>query len=136
MTQLSIQVTGAELVRQGLQNLSKEIPNIGRLQIYRTSQAIVKRMKYPPPGELPTYSRTYKLYNGWKIIPKSNGYTIQNDVLYAKRVIGNAVGLEQAWMHARPGRWPLFRDVNDEEVAKLPPEMDKNISQVARSQGL
>lgn len=135
MTQLSIKVVGAELVRIGLQDLSKEIPEIGRLQIYRTEQAIVRRVKYPPPAELPSYQRTYRLYKGWSIIPRPNGYTIKNPVPYTKYVVGNAYGLEQAWMHARPGRWPLLRDVSDDEVSKLPKEIDDNISQVARRLG-
>jgi len=139
MTQLSLYFTGAELVRQGLQDLAAEIPQIGRLQIYRTEQAIVKRVKYPPPPELPSYQRTYRLYRGWTITPKSTGfagYTIRNNTPYTKYVVGNAYGLEQAWMHARPGRWPLLRDVSDEEIAKLPKEIDDNISQVARTNGL
>jgi len=136
MTQLSLKIVGADLVRMGLQDLAAEIPQIGRLQIYRTEQAIVKRVKYPPPPELPSYQRTYRLYRGWTITPRSNGYTISNTVPYTKYVVGNAYGLEQAWMHALPGRWPLLRDVSDEEVAKLPKEIDDNISQVARRNGL
>jgi hypothetical protein len=31
MTQLSIQIVGADIVRRGLQNLAAEIPQIGRL---------------------------------------------------------------------------------------------------------
>jgi len=135
MTQISINLEGAELVRQGLQNLSKEIPDIGRLQIYRTSQAIVRRLKEYPP-ELPSYKQTHYLGGGWKITPKDIGYTIENPVFYTKRVVGNAYGLEQVWMHARPGRWPLMRDVVEEEVANLPQEIDKHISLVARRENL
>jgi len=135
MTQLTLEVTGAELVRQGLENLNKEIPDIGRLQIYRTAQAIVRTMKIYPP-QLPSYTQTGFFGGGWKIIPLSNGYTIQNEVPYTKYVVGNAYGLGQVPWHARPGRWPLLRNVNDEEVAKLPPEIDKNIQQVARREKL
>jgi hypothetical protein len=135
MTQLSIQVTGAELVRRGLQDLSAEIPQIGRLQIYQTEQAIVRRMKtYPPPPAASTYVRTGTLGGGWMITPLTNGYTIRNDVPYTKHVVGNAYGLEQAWMHVE--RWQLLRDVNDEEVAKLPKAIEDNITQVARRVGL
>jgi len=135
MTQLSLNVVGAELVRQGLENLAKEIPDIGRLQIYRTEQAIVRRVKiYPPP--LPSYTQTGNLGRGWKIAPLKMGYSIQNFVPYTAKVVGNAYGLEQAWMHARPGRWKKLRDISDEEVAKLPPEIDKNIQQVARRENL
>lgn len=135
MTELSISVTGANIVRQGLQDLSAEIPQIGRLQIYRTEQAIVRRMKvYPPERPGQSYIRTGTLGGGWTITPNTNGYTIRNDTPYTKYVVGNAYGLEQAWMHQ--GRWNLLRDVSDDEVAKLPAEIDNNISQVARRLGL
>jgi hypothetical protein len=135
MTQLSITAQGANIVRQGLQDLSKEIPDIGRLQIYRTAQAIVKRMKdYPPPPFGSSYIRTGRLGGGWNITRRSNGYTIRNSTTYTKYVVGNAYGLEQAWMHV--GRWQVFRDVNDEEVKKLPAEIEKEIVQVARRVGL
>lgn len=135
MTQLSISVKNAELVRKGLQDLSAEIPKIGRLQIYRTAQNIVRRMKvYPPerPGQI--YIRTGTLGAGWEITSNANGYTIRNDTPYTKWVVGNAYGLEQAWMHQ--GRWNLQRDVTDEEVQKLPEEIEKEISMTARRVGL
>ena len=140
MTELSITVQGANIVRQGLQDLSKEIPDIGRLQIYRTAQAIVKRMKvYPPERFGQKYIRTYRLRGAWSIAKRSNGYTIRNTTPYTKYVVGNAYGLEQAWMHVSTDqgkRWQVFRDVNDEEVAKLPAEIEKEIVQVARRVGL
>ncbi len=135
MTQLSMTVTGAEIVRKGLQDLGAEIPKIGRLQIYQTAQAIVRTMKsYPPPPAASTYVRTFTLGGGWMIISRSDGYTIRNDTPYTKYVVGNAYGLEQAWMHV--GRWQVFRDVQDDEVSKLPPEIEKEISMVARRLGL
>ena len=133
--QLSLQVTGAEVVRKGLENLGAEIPKIGREQIYRTEQAIVRRMKiYPPPPAASRYVRTGALGSGWTITSKANGYTISNMTPYTKYVTGNAYGQEQAWMHQ--GRWNLLRDVSDEEVAKLPKEIEDNIMQVARREGL
>jgi hypothetical protein len=135
VTQLSIEVKNADIVRKGLQDLGAEIPKIGRLQIYQTEQAIVRRMKaYPPPPPASTYMRTGTLGAGWTITPTTNGYMIRNDTPYTKWVVGNAYGLEQAWMHV--GRWQLLRDVQDEEVAKLPPEIEKEISAVARRLGL
>jgi hypothetical protein len=135
MTQLSITVKNAELVRKGLQDLAAEIPKIGRLQIYRTSQSIVRRMKmYPPERPGQTYVRTGILGGGWGIRSNTNGYTVYNETPYTKWVVGNAYGLEQAWMHQ--GRWNLQRDVVDEEVQKLPDEIEKEISMVARRVGL
>ena len=140
MTQLSIQVHGAEIVRRGLQDLSAEIPRIGREQIYRTNQGIVRRMKeywtINVPPELPSYQRTGRLAGGYMIIRLDNGYRIENNVPYTKYVVGNAYGLEQAWMHARPGRHTKLRDVAEEEVEKLPPEIEREISMVARRLGL
>lgn len=135
MTQLSITVTGAEIVRKGLQDLSAEIPKIGRQQIYRTAQAIVREMKmYPPPPVWSFYIRTGTLGAGWTIESKTDGYTIRNDTPYAKYVVGNAYGLEQAWMHQ--GRWQLQRDVTENEVSKLPEEIIREIELVARRLGL
>ena len=135
MTQLSISFNNAELVRKGLQDLGAEIPKIGRLQIYRTEQNVVRRMKmYPPERPAQTYIRTGTLGGGWMITPNSNGYTIGNNTPYTKYVVGNAYGLEQAWMHE--GRWNLLRDVSDEEVGKLPEEIENEISVVARRLGL
>ena len=139
MTQLSIKVTGAEIVRQGLQDLAAEIPKIGRLQIYRTEQAIAKRLKAywtnNSPPELPSYVRTGRLARGYTITGIPNGYTLSNSTPYTKHVVGNAYGLDQAWMHAKPGRHTLWRDVQDEEVAKLPQEIDDAITVVARRDG-
>ncbi|HLE92736.1 MAG TPA: hypothetical protein VI753_16415 [Anaerolineales bacterium] len=135
MTQLSIQINNADIVRRGLQDLSAEIPKIGRLQIYQTSQAIVRRMKiYPPERPGQRYIRTGRLGGGWMIIPNTNGYTTRNDTPYTKYVVGNAYGLEQAWMHE--GRWNLLRDVQEEEVAKLPKAIEEEITMVTRRVGL
>jgi hypothetical protein len=137
--QLSISIKGADLVRMGLQDLSAEIPKIGKLQIYRTEQAVVRRMKeywtMNSPPELPSYQRTGGLARGYVISPTQNGYRITNNTPYTKHVVGNAYGLEQAWMHAKPGRHKMLRDVNEEEVEKLPSEIEKEISMVARSLG-
>lgn len=135
MTQLSMTVRNAEIVRRGLEDLNREIPRIGRLQIYQTSKAIVRTTKnYPPPPATSTYIRTFTLGGGWQIVSRNDGYTIQNDTPYTKHVVGNAYGLEQAWMHQ--GRWQLLRDVAEEEVSKLPPAIDNEISMVARRSGL
>jgi hypothetical protein len=74
------------------------------------------------------------LGSGWTITPRQDGYTISNSTPYTKYVVGTAYGTEQAWMHQ--GRWQLLRDVSDEEVAKLPKEIEDNIMQVARREGL
>lgn len=137
MTQLSISIKNADIVRKGLQDLAAEIPKIGRLGIYRTEQTVVRRMKeywtMNVPSAVPSYTRTGRLAGGYFISPTTNGYKITNNTPYTKYVVGNAYGLEQAWMHYRH---PLLRNVQEEEVDKLPPEIEKEISLVARRVGL
>lgn len=135
MTQLSMTVTGAEIVRKGLQDLGAEIPKVGRQQIYLTASAIARRMReYPPPPAMSTYVRTGTLGGGWQVVSRSDGYTIMNNTPYTKYVVGNAYGLEQAWMHQ--DRWQLLRDVTEDETSKLPEEIIKEIELVARRVGL
>ena len=140
MTQISFSVHGADLVRQGLQNLGAEIPKIGQGQIYKAMQNVRKRMQeymtINRPPQLPSYERTGTLSRGYHISKKVNGYTLGNPVNYTKYVVGNAYGLEQAWMHAKPGRHTLLRDVAEEEAGKLPPEILDEIDMVARREGL
>jgi len=140
MTQLSIQINNADIVRRGMQDLSAEIPKVGRLQIYRTSQEIVRQMKiYPAERIGQLYRRTGRLGGGWMIVSNTNGYTIRNDTPYTKYVVGNAYGLEQAWMHISTDqgkRWNVFRDVQEDEIKKLPPEIENEITMVARRLGL
>jgi len=137
---LSIALKNAELVRKGLQDLAAEIPKIGRLQIYQTMQAIQRKMKqYPPERINQKYRRTGRLGYGWEIVSQDKGYTIQNDTPYTKYVVGNAYGLEQAWMHISTDqgkRWNLLRDAVEDEVGKLPQAIEDEISMVARRSGL
>jgi hypothetical protein len=146
------------LVRQGLQDLFAEVPKIGRRQIRTVMERIKRRMQeYPAerPGQsIPTahailgtvyqrapgrYKRTGNLGSHWYIADfKDQGYTIGNtaehkDKQYGRYVVGDAFGTGQAWMHK--GRWQLLRDVTDEEIDKLPPEIIKEIQLVARREG-
>jgi hypothetical protein len=137
--QLSIKVKG-ELVRKGLQDLAAEIPKIGRQQIRTMLNRVARRMQ-EYPGERPgqTYKRTGRLFYSWKIEEIQNGYTISNTAArkgraYAGYVVGDAYGTQQAWMHK--GRWLVTRDVVEEEVTKLPPAIEDEITMVARRSGL
>ncbi len=157
MTQLSIQTEGT-LVRNGLQNLSDEIPKVSRLAMYRASQRIQQRMKkvgakpsYPINwasnkqrmaffasngfgGGIP-YRRTGKYPSGWKVVQKgSTGYTVTNDYEATQYIAGNAYGQNQSSIHA--GRWPVLRDEADAEVKDLPDEIEREIIMVARRNGL
>ena len=133
--QLTINVNG-ELVRKGLQDLSAEVPKIGRQQIRTVLNRVVRRQQaYPSERTGQTYHRTGNLFSHWRIEEVANGYQIGNTAqrkgrAYGKFVQGDAYGTGQAWMHK--GRWQLFRDVTEEELLKLPDEILKEIMMVAR----
>jgi hypothetical protein len=138
MPQISISVVNGTLVRSGLQNLAKDIPDIGRMQIYKTAQNIQNIMKvYPPPK--PTSKRTGRLRASVKTIKTDKGYTVEIDPVakgrhYGKYVVGDARGGSQAWMHI--GWWHMFADVVEEEVAKLPPEIEEHIKRASKGYGI
>lgn len=151
---LSITLGRGELVRQGLQDLNAEVPQIGRRGIRTVMERIKRRMQaYPPerPGQSRTgshavlgttyiavrYRRTGRLGRSWVIERDGNtGYIIKNDARnrygrrYTRYVVGDAYGQSQAWMHQ--GRWQVLRDVVEEELAKLPPQIENEITMVAR----
>ncbi len=159
MTQISIQARNAKLVQKRFQDLTAETPKIGRQQIRTVMERIKRRMQpYPPEPEgqsvaeshpvLGTiyrhargrYQRTGLLGASWAIedTADSNGYKITNNAArrgraYAQYVVGNAYGLRQAKIHKF--RWQLLRDVVDAETQKLPAEVLKNITMVARRKG-
>jgi len=135
MTSITIK-SNVGLVRQGLQDLGAEIPKIGRRRIYDAVNRITRTMEgYPPERARQTYVRTGTLYAGWQVKKLDDGYQIVNYAArrgrrYARYVVGDAFGTGQAWMHA--GRWQLFRDVVEDEMAQLPPVVAREIELVAR----
>jgi len=139
MTQISI-TTNAPLVRQGMENLSAEIPQVGRRRIYNTSNRVLVRMrKYPKERTNQKYRRTGRLGAGWKLKKLDTGYTVINNTPYTKHVVGTAYGTEQAWMHISTDqgkRWQLLRDEVEAEIKTLPEEVEDEIKLVARRNGL
>jgi hypothetical protein len=157
--QITVSVKG-DLVPKGMQDLTAETPMIGRQQIRTVMERIKRRMQeYPPEPEGQSvseshsvlgrifrpakgrYERTGRLGRSWAILrtEDDNGYRLENNARYkGKRyprfVVGGADGTGQAWMHK--GRWPLVRDVTDEETAKLPDEIEEKIRMVARAEGV
>lgn len=135
---LSIRVDG-ELVRKGLQDLAAEFPKIGRQQFRFASERAVRRMQeYPSQRPGQRYQRTGRLFYSWRIDSDPQRYVIENTAArrgkrYGHYVVGDAYGTGQAWMHR--GRWLLFRDVVEEELDKLPPEIQEKILMVARREG-
>ena len=155
MTQLSITVKG-ELVRKGLEDLTDEVPKVGRRQIYDTMVRIRQRMR--KPGQSPRYpikwdsekqrraffasdgfgrgiptSRTGAYPAGWNIAKLENGYQLINTVKYTKYVGGDAYGRLHSGIHR--GRWPVLRDVVDEETEHLPEQVEQQLKIVARREG-
>jgi hypothetical protein len=158
MTKLTLKIEGAEIVRKGLENLSAEVPKVSRRRIYNTMLKIRTRMRQP--GKAINYPvkwdsekqrraffatngfgrgipsrRTNRYTSGWNIQQAGAvGYRIENNAPYSKYVGGTAYSTSQSNIHQ--GRWPILRDVFDEEVKKLPAEIEEEIKVVSRRGGL
>jgi hypothetical protein len=133
--QISI-TTNAPIVRQGLENLALEIPNIGRRRVYNVMLKVRTRAKiYPKERIGQKYVRTYRLRENWNIERLKNGYMITNPTPYTKYVMGDAYGTSQAWMHISTDqgpRWTKTRDIVEQGIVTLPDEIREEINMVAR----
>lgn len=153
----SIQLsTNAPLVAQGLQDLTAEIPKVGRLQIYRTMQRVQKRMRKPGKKStrpvrwdskaqriayfasdgfgrgIPT-KRTNEYVNGWELVKLENGYGVQNLLPQAKFIGGGPLGGGQSRIHRE--RWELFREVVVQETEALPQEVQDEVQILIKQKG-
>lgn len=142
---LGMQVVNGKLVRQGLENFTKAVPEIGRLRMYRFAQAVSKRYVYTQSdpvrskrlgyrkGKLTAkpspYVRTFVMLKSRKIVPNESGYTFVMDPVgprgqrYASIVVGTLVPGTQHWVFK--GRWAPLVVVVDEESSRLPEEVRK-----------
>ena len=142
MIQITMTVgPGAQIARQGLERLRRQVPVIGRQRIYATGLRIIKRLqKYPPPPAGSRYERTFTLRRKWRLIRVGDrGYRVTNTAYrrgryYSKWVVGNARGQMQAAIHQ--GRWPLFAQVTEAEIARMPRACDEHLQRVTRGLGL
>ena len=141
MTHIYIEAPNAKVVRIGLQKLSKDLPQIGRLPIFRTAQAIVRIMKkYPSQPSGSVYERTYTFRKSWIIKRTKQGYFISANpvspygILYGPFVVGDEQGRGQARVFK--GRWPIFKTVAEKEASKLPPVLEKYIMIRAKTYNL
>jgi hypothetical protein len=140
MVMISIKAD-TKLVTQGLQDLKKTPPEIGRRKMLDMANRITRRMEEYPVArnEKEAKRRTGKLYRSWQVKKLEGGYQVSSDARgkngksYSHYVVGNAYGTGQAWMHK--GRWQLFRDVVDDEVQKMPTEIAGAVRMVARRDG-
>lgn len=118
--------SNAPLVAQGLQDLAAEIPTVGRLQLYRTAQAIFRRSGVYPAKYLgQRYKRTMRLRQSRTLGKTENGYFIAIEPVddkgrpYGVYVLGTAGdATRQARIHA--GRWTPIAVITEEEISKLP----------------
>ena len=154
--QITISIKDAELVKRGLADLGAEIPRIGRQVFFGTAQRIQRRMKkYPPTNKAKVnwdsekqrrayfatdgfghgipYTRSGGYARGFEIVKTDTGYRIENKQPGAVFVGGDAYGNRQSRIHKN--RWPLFRDIAEQEIEKLPEEIQKNVAMVIRRRG-
>jgi len=135
---------GAQVVRQIDQDLHAELPKIGRLKLRNVLDRIRVKMRglgkkstrpvkwdsdkqrrafFATDGfgrGIPT-RRTGAYIRAWQIVEKQNGFALTNRKPQAKYIGGTAYGLGQSRIHQ--GRWRLLKDATEEEIKKLPREM-------------
>jgi hypothetical protein len=144
-----------QVVRQGLQKLSGKIPQVGRLGIYQTAQRIKTRLgkpglsiSYPVKWDSDKQRKAFFATDGfgggiphkrgdmnrqWKIVDIGNGYQITNDAPGALFVYGDMFGASQSLIHRN--RWPLFKDVVNDEIKNLPKNLSKQLRTAAIAEG-
>jgi len=155
--QLKVRTTGATLVRQGLEDFTREVPLIGRKRIYdmmREAKSILSTpgspISYPVQWDsekqriyviamlrdrnnLP-YQRTGNLPDAWKIERDGEGYTMYNSQPAAVYVYGNYEGARQSRIHR--GRHPVMQEVLETRIQGLPSEIEEAITYYGRQKGL
>lgn len=140
MTQISFQFKNVRLVARSLEGLRAEMPRIARGRIFDALKVVVNRFKrYPAKTAKQNYIRTFRLRRKWKISRKGRmGYTVANNAsfkgkAYARFVVGDAKGKNQAWMHQ--GRWKIFRFEMENALEKLPKAAATNVHFYLRRRG-
>ena len=158
--EITIEIRDAKLVRKGLQDLSREIPRIGRQDVYDQLWSVKKRMQEPialrDPDllfEFVTKEQAYRVLADWyegKIdIPYKrtgayarswairrygdSGWRLFSTSPYAQFVAGGPMGEPQFRMHKDV--WPHFRSELHEMLQYLPEELRDHFAGVARGLG-
>lgn len=147
-----------QLVRQGLENFSEEIPQVGRRRIYLRMLRVKTRLSQTAPKptypiewdsekqkkfvlaklrkehNLP-YRRTGKTQRGWTLTSLEDGYRLANEEPAAFFVYGDMFKRKsQSRIHA--GRWPLTKVIAFEELDQLPEEIQLDIEAAKKRSGL
>ena len=78
--------------------------------------------KYPKKRPNQKYVRTFTFMRAWKIrktprYAEIKNFAAQKGISYPGRVVGNASGKKQAWMHV--GRWKNFRALIDRGLSNI-----------------
>jgi len=158
MPRLSIQIKGVKIVRKGLENLKKKIPDVARQRLWNLAVGIRKEMKvkgakptYPIPWDsdrqrkaffasngfgrgIPT-KRTGEYTKAWKAIKVQEGhYEVSNPLAHAKYIAGNS-GSSEPQSKIHQGRWNRFFFVIQRALRTLPKEIRVKVDQVIRDEG-
>lgn len=153
--QMTIHADGADIVRQGLEDLSREIPRIGRQRIYealRHAQGILKSSKsrpgYPIQWDsikqrkaffatggfgrgIPT--RRTGASNRWSLVRSGEGWELSNPADWAGYLYGHYDGGGQSRIFQAD--YPLFAEVVENEITALPDDIEQNITWYGRGLG-
>lgn len=156
---LDIEVRGARLVRQGLEDLTKEIPLIGRGEIYKMLQWVRKNLAAEPEEYTDKYpwrsskqrrfviwairtgkiafprQRTHKYSHGWRIRRADNGWEITNVVDYAHFIAGSGDPDNETQAFIHRGRWANLSEYLRAVELGLEPAIAEHIEMVARKRG-
>lgn len=145
----------AQLVRQGLEDLGREIPRIGRKRIYeamKRAQAILRIPKSRPRSPIQWDSvrqrKAFFASDGfgrgiptrrtgrslkWEISPTGTGYTLRNSADHARYPYGLHDGSGQSRIFAAD--YPLFSEVVENEIEGLPEDIEQHITWYGRDRG-
>ena len=160
MFQIAVEIRNAKLVRQGLEDLGRQIPRIGRNQIYQALLRVRRRLAAEPspptPGSFKFVSdrqrrfvlrairlglievprrRTGLYTRGWTIRRNELGWDLFNRAPHAVWVSGDVEGLvQQANIHQN--RWEELRDALGDEIETLPDDIASEIELIDISRGL
>jgi hypothetical protein len=130
-----------EQVKRSTRNIGAGIPGLSQKAIGRAlKRAKTAVTKYPP--ELPNqrYRRKGRYGRAWEVSQSGLSYTLQGAAIdrngrdYTRYVGGYADGSGQADIHS--GRWVLAADAVDNELAPLVAEVEGDLSDLARQQGM
>lgn len=153
--QLSVKATGADVVRQGLQDLAAEIPKIGRQGIY--DKLLPVRTALRKPGARPSYPikwdserqrrfvmamlramdqipyRRQGSSSRWELVKLDKGYRFEHPGAHAVYLWGDYDGSRQSRIHE--GRWPAMQPLVEAAIQQMPPEIENKITYYGRSKG-